>query len=175
MGVFLQNSEAIPYGHLFKWKLTPENPTGDTIFMAAMAMVLPWRIVEDFQSFVKSTKLWPSLYKSVFCKKMGLKGSHWSCLKACFKGYTFCFATLLVRPTTGAQQSHERALKNVLMTLKDQSFVNKFKVSFVCNPEDVWPSNFGKCVKKASEETLYQKIFFLQHFLNMCKVSWSAK
>jgi hypothetical protein len=27
--------------------------------------------------------------------------------------------------------------KNVQMTLKDQSFVNKFKVSFVCLPEDV--------------------------------------
>jgi hypothetical protein len=27
--------------------------------------------------------------------------------------------------------------KNVQMTLKDQSFVNKFKVSFVCVPEDV--------------------------------------
>jgi hypothetical protein len=68
---------------------------------------------------------------------MGLKSLHWSCLKACFKGYTFCFTTFLVRPSTGAQQSHEQAPKNVQMTLKDQSFVNKFKVSFVCNPEDV--------------------------------------
>jgi hypothetical protein len=33
------------------------------------------------------------------------------------------------------------------MTLKDQSFVNRVKVSFVCNPEDMWPSNFGKCLK----------------------------
>ncbi len=40
---------------------------------------------------------------------MGLKSSHWSCLKACFKGYTFCFTTFLVRPSTGAQQSHEQA------------------------------------------------------------------
>ncbi len=43
---------------------------------------------------------------------MGLKSSHWSYLKACFKGYTFCFTTFLVRPSTGAQQSHERAPKN---------------------------------------------------------------
>ncbi len=47
---------------------------------------------------------------------MGLKSSHWFCLKACFKDYTFCFTTFLVRPSTGAQQSHERALKKVSST-----------------------------------------------------------
>ncbi len=68
---------------------------------------------------------------------MSLKSSHWSCLKACFKGYTFCFTSFLVRPSTGAQRSHEQVSKNVQMTLKDQSYFNKFKVSFVCIPEDV--------------------------------------
>jgi hypothetical protein len=43
----------------------------------------------------------------------------------------------LIRPSAGAQQSREQAPKIVEMTLKDQSFVNKFKVSFVCNPEDM--------------------------------------
>ncbi len=147
IGVFLQSTEATPCGHILKWKHTPEKHPADTMFMAAMAMVRPWKIVEDFQSFVKNTKLWPSLWKSAYCKKMGLKTSHWSGLKACFKGYTFCCATFLVRPSPGAQQSHERAPKNVQMTLKDQSFVKKFKVSFVCITEDVWPSNFGKCLK----------------------------
>ncbi len=61
MGVFLQSTGATPCEHLLKWNLTPENPTADTMFMAGMAMVLPWKIVEDFQSFVKNTKLWPSL------------------------------------------------------------------------------------------------------------------
>jgi hypothetical protein len=37
----------------------------------------------------------------------------------------------------GAQQSHEQAPKNVQVTLKDESFVSKFKVLFVCLPEDV--------------------------------------
>jgi hypothetical protein len=37
--------------------LPPENPPADTRFMAAMAMVLPAKIAEDFQSFVKNTKL----------------------------------------------------------------------------------------------------------------------
>jgi hypothetical protein len=68
---------------------------------------------------------------------MGSNSSHWSCSKAWFNGYTFCFTTFLVRPSTGAQQSHERAPKNVQTTLKDQSFINKFKVSFVSLPEDV--------------------------------------
>jgi hypothetical protein len=42
---------------------------------------------------------------------MGLKSSNWSCLKARFEGYTFCFAKKLVRPSTETQQSHERARK----------------------------------------------------------------
>jgi hypothetical protein len=36
--------------------LTPENPPADTMFMAAMAMVLR-KIVEDLRSFLKNTKL----------------------------------------------------------------------------------------------------------------------
>jgi hypothetical protein len=57
MWVFLQSTEATTCGHLLKWKLTPKTPPADTMFMAAMAMVLPWRIVEDFQSYVKNAKL----------------------------------------------------------------------------------------------------------------------
>ncbi len=51
MGLFLQSTEATSCGHHLKWKLTPENPLADTMFMAAMAMVLPWKIVENFKSF----------------------------------------------------------------------------------------------------------------------------
>ncbi len=134
MGVFLQSTEATPCGHVLKWKLTPENPPVDTMFMATMAMnmkkkILPWKITEDFQSFVKVTKLSPSLQKSVSCKKMGLMSSNCACLKACFKGYTLCFTTFLVRPSTRAQQSNEWAPKNDQMTLKDQSFVNDLERS----------------------------------------------
>ncbi len=95
--------------------LPPKTPSGNHVHGHGS----PVKIVEDFQSFVKNTKLWPSLWQSVSCKKMGLKSSHWSCLKAWFEGYTFCFTTILVRPSTGAQRSHERALRNVQMTLKD--------------------------------------------------------
>ncbi len=65
MVLFLQSTDASPCEHLLKWKLTPENPPADAMFMAAMAMVFPCNIVEDFQSFVKNTKLWPSLKKSI--------------------------------------------------------------------------------------------------------------
>jgi hypothetical protein len=54
-----------------------------------------------------------------------------------FEGLHILFYNILVRPFTGAQQSHQRAPKNVQMSLKDRSFVSKFKVSFVCIPEDV--------------------------------------
>jgi hypothetical protein len=87
---------------------------------------------------------------------MGLKSSLWFCLKACFMGYTFSFATFLVKPSTGAQQSHERAPKNFQMTLKDQSFVNKVKALFVCNPEHV-TCKFWEMPKNVSELTLVTK------------------
>ncbi len=57
MGVFLQSTEAMPRGNLLTWKLTPTSPPADTMFMAAMAMVLPWKIIENFQSFIRNTKL----------------------------------------------------------------------------------------------------------------------
>jgi hypothetical protein len=61
------------------------------------------------------------------------------------------------------------------MTLKGQSFVNKFKVSFVCLPEDV-TFIFGKMLKNASEVTLVPKNIFLEKMLDFvqsfveCKV-----
>jgi hypothetical protein len=54
-----------------------------------------------------------------------------------FLGLNILFCNIFGQPSTGAQQSHEQAPQNVQMTLKDQSFVSKFKVSFVCLPEDV--------------------------------------
>jgi hypothetical protein len=55
MGIFLRSTDATHCGYLLKRKITPQNPAADTMFMAAM--VLPRKIVEDFQSFVKDTKL----------------------------------------------------------------------------------------------------------------------
>ncbi len=147
MGVFLQSTEATPFGHLLKWKLTPENPPCRHHVHDRHGHGSPVKYRWRFSKFCKKYEtLALTFKKSVSCKKMGLKSSHWSCLKACFKGYTFCLTRFLVRPSTGAQQSHERASKIVQIILKDQSFVNKFKVSFVFLPEDVRPTNFGKCL-----------------------------
>ncbi len=158
MGVFLQSTEATPCGHL-KWKRTPENPPVDTMYMAAMAIVIPWKIVEDFQSFVKNAKLWPSVWKFVSCKNIGLKISNCSRLKACFKGYTFCLTTFLARPSTGAQQSHERAPKcsNDLERSKFRQQVQ----SFVCvHPWRRVTFKFLEMLKNASEVTLVPKNIF---------------
>jgi hypothetical protein len=119
-----------------------------------------------------------------------LKSSHWSCLKACFKGYTFCFTTFSVRPSAEAQRIHERAPQDIQMILKVQSFVSKFKVSSASSPfrqqvqsfvrgivglpEDVWPSNFGNFLKMSQMWPQYQKIFFPWTFLTILKVAWSA-
>jgi hypothetical protein len=83
-------------------------------------------------------------------------------LKAWFKSYTFCFTTFLGRPSTGAQQSHEGAPKTVQMTLKDQSFVNKFKVSFVCPSEDGVTFKFWEMLKNALVPK--KKYFFFEKF-----------
>jgi hypothetical protein len=45
------------------------------------------------------------------------------------------------------------------MTLKDQNFVNKFEVLFVCHPEDLW-------LRNVSEVTLVPKNIFFLKILN---------
>ncbi len=87
----LQSTEATPCGHLLKWRLTPGNPPADTMFIAAMAMVLPWKIAEDFQSFVKNTNFWPSLWKSVSCKKTGFKEITLVLFESLFQGLHILF------------------------------------------------------------------------------------
>ncbi len=95
---------------------------------------------------------------------MGLKSSQWSCLKACFKGYTFCF-TFLVRPSTRAQQSHEQAQKKRLNDLERSRFCQQVQ-SFVCVPP--WRRvtvKFWEMLKNASEVTLVpKKHFFPRNF-----------
>ncbi len=54
------------------------------------------------------------------------------------------------------------------MSLKDESFVNKVKVLFVCNPENVRPSNFCEMLKNVSEVTLVTMIFFFLKDFEVC-------
>jgi hypothetical protein len=108
---------------------------------------------------------------------MGLKSSNWSCLKAWFKGYTLYFTTFLVRPSTEAQQSHERASKKRSNDLERSTFRQQVQ-SFVCVPP--WRRvtfKFWDMLKNASEVTVVPKIFFFLKILNFvqsfveCKVS----
>jgi hypothetical protein len=108
---------------------------------------------------------------------MGLKSSYWSCLKAYFKGCTFCFTTFLVRRSTGAQQSHERAPKKRLNDLERSKFRQQVQ-SFVCVPPGRRVTlKFWEMLKNASEVSLVPiNIFslkilkFVQSFVD-CKVS----
>jgi hypothetical protein len=54
-------------------KAYPRKPPADTIFMAAMAMVLPWKIVEDFQGFVKKYKTLTLTLKIWILQENGFK------------------------------------------------------------------------------------------------------
>ncbi len=108
---------------------------------------------------------------------MGLKSSHWSCLKACFKGYTFSFTTFLVRPSTGAQQSHEQALKKCSNDLERSKFCQQVQ-SFVCvPPRRRLTFKFWEMLKNVSEVTVVPKDNFFLKILNFvqsfveCKVS----
>jgi hypothetical protein len=140
---------------------------------AAMAMVLPWKIEERFSKFRKEYEtLTLTLYISIL-QEMGLKSSHWSCLKTWFYGYTFCFTTFLIRQSTGAQQNHERAPKTFQWPwkIKVLSTSSKFRLCASLKMCDLqfWGKN-------ASEVTSTKKHFFLKN-LNFvqsfveCKVS----
>jgi hypothetical protein len=174
MGVFLQSEEATPCGHLLTWTLTP---CGHHVHGHGSPVKNRWR----FSKFCKkkkkkNTKLWPSLSKSVFCKKMWIKSSHWSCLKAWFKGHTFCFTIFLVRPSTGAQQRHGRAPKKPSYDLERSKFRQEAQ-GFVCVPP--WRRvtfKFWEMLKNASEVTLVpKKIFFSLKILNFVQSFMECK
>ncbi len=106
---------------------------------------------------------------------MGFKSSHWSCLKAWFKGYTFCF-TSLARPSTGAQQSHWTSLKKRSNDFETSKFRQQVQ-NFVCVPP--WRCvtfKFGEIIKIDPKVTLVLNFSFVKisNFLRSfveCKVS----
>jgi hypothetical protein len=175
MGVFLQSTEATPCGHLLNWKLTRENHSADTMFMATMVMVLPWKIIIDFQSFVKIRNFDPH-FKNLYLAR-----------KWVWRAYIDLVWKLDLRATYSVLQhfwsdhllEHSEAINKPQKTfkwpwkIKVSSTSSKFRL---CLPEDVWPSNFWWMLKNASEVTLEQKKFPKQFELCAnCKVSWSAK
>jgi hypothetical protein len=105
---------------------------------------------------------------------MGLKSSHWYCVKAWFKSYTSCSTTFLVRPSSGAQQSHERAPKKCSYDLERSKFCQQVQ-SFVCVPP--WRRvtfKFWEMLKNAcSEVTLVPKKYLYPESFELCaKFRW---
>ncbi len=49
---------------------------GDTMFMAATVMVLPWKIVEDFQSFVKKIRKFEPQFKNLYLARKWVQRAH---------------------------------------------------------------------------------------------------
>ncbi len=149
VGGFLKSTQATSCGHFLNWKLTPENP----LWTPCPWPPWPWFSCE------KSLKIFEDLWKTRnferHFKNLDLAGKWVQRAQICLVCKLVFRATHSVLHyfwsvqwlQSGAQRSHERAPQNVQMTLKDQSFVSKLKLLFVRLPEDVWPSNFGKCLK----------------------------
>jgi hypothetical protein len=106
---------------------------------------------------------------------MGLKSSHWSCLKACFKGYTFCFTTFLVRPSTGAQRGHERPRKKRSNDLERSKFRQQVRSFGFVHPWSRVTFKFWELLKNGSEVALVPKKIFSKKMWTWCQVVWSAK
>ncbi len=119
MGVFWLSTEATPANIFLNERLPLKTPTRTPCSWPPW----PWFTLEkSFKIFKVSWKIrnYDPHFKNLYLARKWvwtLKCSYWSCLKACFKGYYF--TTLLVGPCTGAQRSHERAPRNVQMTLND--------------------------------------------------------
>ncbi len=181
MGVFLQSKEATPCRHHLKCKLTPKTPCRHHVHRRnghGSPIKNSWR----FSKFLKNYETLNLTLKICFLQEINqFKGLTLVLLESLYKYYMFCF-TFLVRPSSGAQQSHERAPKeNVQMTLKlwkiEVSWTSS-KVRFCAYLQTcTWPSNFWEMPKNASEITVVPKniIFlkilnFVQSFVE-CEVS----
>jgi hypothetical protein len=71
----------------------------------------PVKIVEDFQSFEKKYDTLTLTLKICVLQENGFKEIILVLFESLVPGHTFCCTTFLVRSSTGAQQSHERAPK----------------------------------------------------------------
>jgi hypothetical protein len=103
--------------------------------------------------------------------KMGLKSSHWSCSKAWFKGYTFCFTTFLDHLL-----EHSEAMNEPQKTFK---WAWKIKVSSTsskfclraslktCDLQFLW--NAWKCLRVPKDIFFLKISNFVQSFVE-CKL-----
>ncbi len=88
--------------------------------VAAMGMVVPWKIAEDFQTFVKSKNHETSSVTLNICilQENEFKELNLVLFESLFLGLYILFYTIFGHTNTEAQQSDELAPQNVQMTLK---------------------------------------------------------
>ncbi len=148
------------------------------MFMAAMAMVLPWKNRWRFSMFCKRYKTLTLTLKICILQENGFKELTLVLFERLFWGLHILFYSIFgqtiywstAKPWTSPKK------KKVQMTLKDQSFVNK--VSFVCvQPWRRVTFKFWEMLKNVSEVILVTKNIFFLKILNFvqsfveCKVS----
>jgi hypothetical protein len=148
-GVFLKSTEATPCGYFFEWKLTPEN----TLWTPCPWPPWPWFPVKNRWRFSKfCTKKKKKRNHESHFKNLDLAGK-WVWRVQCSLVWKLVFRvtySVLKQFWSNHLLEHIEAMnepQNVQMTLNGLSFVSKFKGLFVCLPEDVWHSNFRKCLK----------------------------
>ncbi len=151
MGVFLLSTEATPRGHL-EWKLTPKTPCGHHVH-GRHGHVSPVKSRWRFSKFRKKYETLTLTLKictfSLFSKN-GFKELTLVLFGSLFYGIHIVFYSIFgqtINWSTAKPQTSPKRKKKTFKWPWKISFVNKFTGSFVCLPEDVWPSNFGKCLK----------------------------
>ncbi len=147
MGIFLRSTEATPCEHLLKWQLTPRKPPCGHRVHDRHGHGSPVKNRWRFSKFCKKYETLALTLKIGILQDNGFKELELVLFGSLFQGLHILFYNIFGQTLYWSTAKPWTSPKNVQMTLKDQSFVNKFKVLFVCIPEDVWPSNFGKCLK----------------------------
>ncbi len=76
MKVFLLSVEATPWGHLLKWKLTPQkHPCGHHVH-GRHGHRSPVKIVEDFESFCKKKQNFDPHFKNLYLARKWIQRAH---------------------------------------------------------------------------------------------------
>jgi hypothetical protein len=112
-GVSCKVQRRTPADIILNESLPSKSPCGHHVHgrHGPMAMFSREKLLKIFKVSLKMQNIDPHFENLYLARKWVLKSSHWSCLSACFKGYTYCLTTFSITSPTGAQRSHERAPK----------------------------------------------------------------
>jgi hypothetical protein len=150
MRLFFLQSTVTAGGHLLKWMLTLITPSRHNVH-GRHGHGSPVKNCWRFSKFRKKYETLTHTSKICILQEKGFKEFTLVLFESFVQGLHILFYIFgqtiywsTAKPWTSPKK---RSNDPDLGPPKDESFVNKFKVSFVCIPEDVWTSNFGKCLK----------------------------